>query len=77
MTIQDDYKPGAWNVTCDRCGRKFKSTELRRDWQGWMVCERDWETRHPQDFVKAGRPETAPGWTRPQPTWNLIGPDAE
>ena len=75
--MRDEFKPGVWNAQCDRCGRKFKSDELRKTWDGWMVCARDWETRHPQDFVKAGRPETAPGWVRPRGDPILIGPDAE
>ena len=61
------FLSGQWNSICDRCGFKFKSAELRKDWQGLMVCEKDYETRHPQDFIKV-RPEKAiPDWTRPRP----------
>lgn len=60
------YVPGNWNSICDRCGFKFKSSELRKDWQGLMVCDKDFERRHPQDFIKV-KPETAlPEWTRPK-----------
>ena len=60
------FLSGQWNSICDRCGFKFKSEELRKDWQGLMVCEKDYETRHPQDFIKI-RPEKAiPDWTRPR-----------
>ena len=60
------FLSGQWNSICDRCGFKFKSAELRKDWQGLMVCEKDYETRHPQDFIKV-RPEKAiPDWTRPR-----------
>ena len=60
------FRSGQWNALCDRCGFKFKSSELRKDWQGLMVCDKDFERRHPQDFIKV-KPETAlPEWTRPK-----------
>jgi hypothetical protein len=64
----NDYKPGVWRAICDVCGFKFKSFELRERWDGFMVCSKDWETRHPQDFVK-DKPARALPWTRPE------GPD--
>ena len=51
------YLRGAWNAVCDLCGREYKSTELQRNWKGQMVCSADYETRHPQDFVR-GVPES-------------------
>lgn len=62
----DYYAPGAYNAICDRCGHKFKSFQLIRDWQGLMVCAKDWEPRHPQDFVRAPQPEKPVQWTRPE-----------
>ena len=50
------YKHGSWNAICDRCGFEFKMHQLRKDWQGLMVCREDWEPRHPQDFLRT-RPE--------------------
>ncbi len=52
---------GQWNVICDRCGFKYKSDQLRREWNGWRTCFGDdtnecWEPRHDQDYVKA-RPD--------------------
>lgn len=60
------YKPKAWNALCDVCGGKFKSTEMRKRWDGLMVCGSDWEPRHPQDFLRAVK-ETSNQlpWTRP------------
>lgn len=74
MSNADHLELGAWNATCDACGRKYKSTQLRKRWDGFMVCEREWETRHPQDFVRA-RPSPDPAplpWTRTQPEPNFI-----
>jgi hypothetical protein len=65
MPDADYLALGQWNAICDRCGRKFKSSRLRPTWDGLMVCERDWEPRHPQDFVRAAQPERQPEWVRP------------
>ncbi len=63
---EDEYVPGAWNAMCDRCGRKRKSTEMRKTWQGYYVCfPEHYEERHPQDFVRAKVEKTAPDWIRP------------
>ena len=65
----DHLELGAWNATCDACGRKFKSSQLQRRWDGFMVCEREWEPRQPQDFVRArttAEPAPLP-WTRDRP----------
>lgn len=48
---------GEWNVICQVCGFKKKASQIRRRWDGFLVCEDDYEIRHPQDFVRA-RPDT-------------------
>ena len=50
------YIPGQFNIYCMSCARKYKSSEIRRRWDGMYVCDEDWEPRHPQDFVR-GIPE--------------------
>ena len=47
----DYYEPGDWNVACSMCGRKRKSSELVRNWQGLWRCPVHNEPRQPQDFV--------------------------
>ena len=65
---QNYYKSGDWNVICDSCGVKFKASQLRKRWDGFMVCEADWEPRHPSDLLKIP-PEGKPvPWTRPEAT---------
>lgn len=59
--------PGTWKVICDRCGFKFQSDELEKEWQGLMTCSGCWEPRHPQDFVRGVADNTAPPWTRTEP----------
>ena len=43
---------GEWNVICDMCGRRFKASEVRKNWKGLMVCPDDWEPRHVLDFFR-------------------------
>ena len=62
-----------YNAICDRCGKKFKASELRKDWQGLYVCERDWEPRHPQDFVRGVQDVQTVPWSRPPPAAVFIG----
>jgi hypothetical protein len=46
------YKPGGWNVYCQRCGRKLKNDQIVVEWDQIKVCAPCHEERHPQDFVK-------------------------
>lgn len=55
-----------YNVICDRCGFKYKSKDLQREWTGLMVCEPCFDHRHPQDFAKIPRPEKPLPWSRPE-----------
>lgn len=52
MGRADYLKLGDWNARCDRCGAKFKGSELQKTWQGFWTCTRCWEPRQPQDFVR-------------------------
>lgn len=36
--MADYYAPGSWNANCDRCGGKYKASELRQEWTGLRVC---------------------------------------
>lgn len=66
------FLSGQYNSICDRCGFKFKSSELRKDWQGLMVCSKDYEARHPQDFIKVRSEKAIPDWTRPRPLDSFV-----
>lgn len=52
----DEFILGDSNAICDVCGWKYKQSQLRKRWDGAMVCSKDWEPRHPQDNIKI-RPE--------------------
>lgn len=65
---------GSWNAVCDRCGFKYKAGELRKEWDGLMVCDKCWEPRNPQDLVRPlPDPEPVP-WSRPKPPPNNVNP---
>lgn len=67
------YLSGEFNVTCDRCSKKIKAHKAKHEWTGFIVCEDCFETRHPQDFVKAQTDKITVPFTRPIPTYVFTG----
>lgn len=68
------YIPGDFWRICDRCGTKTRSSKTYRTWDGLYVCHDDFETRHPQDFVRGRKDiQNAPN-PRPEPAHIFIGP---
>lgn len=61
------FKSGGFNALCDVCGFKFKSNELKKRWDGLMVCEGDFEHDHPQKFLRVREDKIAVPWVRPRP----------
>ena len=66
MSYQANYTRGGWKCICESCGRIVKAGELRQRWDGFMVDERCWEPRQPQDFVRGVADYQAPPFTRPE-----------
>ena len=66
------YASGQFNVICDVCGKKIKAGEAKHRWDGFVVCERDFEQRHPQDFVRARQDKISVPFTRPRPLDSFI-----
>ena len=66
--MHNDYILGKWNLICDVCGKKIKAGKSRIRWDGFTVCEKDYESRQPQDFVKARVDKIMVPYTRPRPT---------
>ena len=60
------YKPGQWNVHCDVCGFKFKSSEIKKRWDGLMVCHQDYELDHPQKFLRVPQEKITVDYVREQ-----------
>lgn len=66
------YKPGSWNVICQLCGVQFKSDEIRKRWDGLLVCKNDYEARHSLDFIKVTPDKISVPYTSPEPTDNFV-----
>jgi len=60
------FKSGSWNAVCDVCGHWFKSDDLMKRWDGLMVCEKDYEGRHPQSLIKIPTDNPTVPWSRPK-----------
>jgi hypothetical protein len=45
------YKSGDPWTDCDRCGFTYRMSQVRKEYTGLMVCDKCYETRHPQEFV--------------------------
>ena len=75
MSKRKHYRKGDHWVHCQRCASVERSSDVRREWTGLIVCNECWEPRHPQDFVRA-RPEdtSAKGLVSPEPADTFIGP---
>ena len=74
MGSRDFFKLGDWNAICDVCGFKRKASEMRKRWDGRMVCEEDFEYRQPQDFVRGVPDNQAVAWTRPDTAPVFLNP---
>ena len=64
---RNHFVSGESNAICDRCGQKLKSGVMRTAWNGLFVCPPCFETRQPQDFVKARYDKITVPITRPRP----------
>ena len=63
----DNFILGDCKACCDVCGFDFKGSQLRKRWDGAMVCSADWEPRHPQDSIKARAERNNVRDARPEP----------
>lgn len=61
------YKPGAWNVICDRCGFEFKNDELKvEEHTNYRVCSKCLDVENPQQHIRIRKERITPPWTRPE-----------
>ncbi len=65
--MQNYYKSGVWNIICEVCGKKCKSDEVRKRWDGLIVCHSDFDIRHPLDFIRPYPPERPVPFIRDEP----------
>src|ERR1035437_354945 len=67
MSHRANYIKGDWLAVCDRCGLDFLGSQLRKEWDGFMVCHDCFEVRQPQDFVRGIVDTQVPPYVRPEP----------
>ena len=66
------FRLGQWLVICDRCGFKRYSDQVIKTWDNFYVCAPStgrtcWETRHPQEFLRASPEDMSVPFSRPRP----------
>jgi hypothetical protein len=66
-------KSDFWRI-CEECGFKMRASQTKKRWDGLIVCDADFEERHPQDFVKGVIDRQNVPDPRPEPVDNVIGP---
>ena len=64
--------PGNWKVACHVCGMWFPSGEIKKRWDGLLVCHKDWETRHPQTLIKVREEKAVPAFVSKDPTDQFV-----
>ena len=71
-SLDPGYKSGSHWAVCDGCGFAFRSEDLKRTWDNLWVCDEDWNSRHPQDFIQTRAERSGvTGPVRPDITTNL------
>jgi hypothetical protein len=68
------YKPGDWNAHCDVCNFRFKASQMRKRWDGLMVCKKDFEQDHPQKYLRVTERAPTVPWVRKQSDSDSFGP---
>jgi len=53
LVVNQQTPPSGGNrCVCAICGKRVKCNELKKRWDGILVCREDWEPRHPQEFMQ-------------------------
>jgi hypothetical protein len=66
------WKSGEWWVLCDVCNRKTIASEIKKRWDGFLVCADDYETRQPLDFIRARVDKISVPFSRPRGTDTFV-----
>ncbi len=70
--MQNYFQSGEWNVICALCGKKMKSGDIRKRWDGIYVCPEDYERRNILDFIRSVGEEGTPPFTSPEPADQFV-----
>jgi hypothetical protein len=69
------YRLGSWNTICDTCGQQRKAEELKLKWDGTRACNKCFEPRQFQDFVRGVKENNGVPWSRNRPPLTFVNPD--
>lgn len=61
------YKSGDWQVYCDVCSKAALASDIKKRWDGLLVCPADFESRHPQDLLRVRQERISVPFSRPEP----------
>ena len=53
MPLRNHHRPGDWLAVCDESGIVGYASQMVKRWDGLFVRPQAFETRHPQEFVRA------------------------
>lgn len=43
------YVSGTYKATCPRCGFDYLRSEMKKEWDGAIVCSKCFDPKHPQE----------------------------
>lgn len=66
------FRAGSYYQICDVCGHKYHMEEMRKRWDGMIVCKDDFESRHPMDFLRVREDKQSVSNARPRPSDSFI-----
>lgn len=69
------YESGNPYGVCDECGLVYRKSELQRRWDGALVCNKDYELRHPQEYIKGIADKIAVKDPRPETFYAIVNDD--
>lgn len=72
MSYINNFILGDSKAACDVCGFDYKQSQLRKRWDGAMVCDKDWEARHPLDSLVARSERQLVIDARPAPAYRFL-----
>lgn len=73
-TSNPDYKSGDNWIECQVCGMDTYASDIKKRWDGILVCPEDYEVRHAQDFVRVRKDKIAAAIVAPRPEDISVAP---
>jgi hypothetical protein len=64
--MRKKYRPGDWYAICAICGFRYFASELRKNYRGAYVCDKDFELKHPQESIRLKTDKITVPWAQPE-----------